>query len=81
VSEKSVASQQAGLVRRAKMSRRDPADLAGACFGNKFVVSVAGEAYDVRVGGPNWKSWLRRSVLIFTAMWRTARFGRGLNHT
>jgi len=36
--------QQAELVRRAKTGRRNPADLAGACSGGKFVVSRAGEA-------------------------------------
>jgi hypothetical protein len=30
-----------------------PRDLAGACSGGKFVVSRAGEAYDVRARGGN----------------------------
>jgi hypothetical protein len=54
VSEKSITRQQAGLVRRAKTCRRNPADLAGAS-GGKFVVSMAGKAYDARVRGPNRK--------------------------
>jgi hypothetical protein len=53
VSEKSIPQQQAGLGRRAKTSRRNPADLAGACSGGKFVVSRAGEAYDAQAGNPN----------------------------
>ena len=59
MSEKSITRQQAGLVRRAKTSRRNPADLAGACSGGKFVVSRAGEAYDARARGPNRKFRLR----------------------
>ena len=47
--------RQAGLVRRARTSRRNPADLAGACSGGKFVASKAGEAYDVRARGPKRK--------------------------
>ena len=61
MSEKSVTQQQAGLVRRAKTSRRHPADLAGACSGGKFVVSMAGEAYDARDKGPNRKFRLTTS--------------------
>jgi hypothetical protein len=53
-SEKSV-TQQAGLIRRTKASRQDPADLAGVCSGRKFVVSRAGEAYDVRASRPDRK--------------------------
>jgi hypothetical protein len=55
VSEKSMTQQQAGLVRRAKMSRRNPADLAGVCSGGKFVVLRAGRAYDAPVRGPTRK--------------------------
>jgi hypothetical protein len=55
VSEKSITRQQAGLVGRPKTSRRNPADLAGACSGCKFLVISAGEAYDVRARGPNRK--------------------------
>jgi hypothetical protein len=40
-----------GFVRCAKASRRNSADLAGTCSGNKLVVSMAAEAYDVRVRG------------------------------
>jgi hypothetical protein len=54
VSEKSV-TQQAGLIRRTKTSRQDPADLVGVRSGGKFVVSRAGEAYDVRASGPDRK--------------------------
>jgi hypothetical protein len=53
-----MTQQQVGLVRRAKTSRRNPADLAGVCSGGsggEFVVSRAGEAYDARVRGPNRK--------------------------
>jgi hypothetical protein len=46
VSEKSFAWRQAGLVGPAKTSRRNPADLAGACSGDRSVVSGVGEAYD-----------------------------------
>ncbi len=55
MSEKLITRQQAGLVRRAKTSCRNPVDLAGACSGGKLVVSRAGEAYDARDGGPNRK--------------------------
>ena len=55
VSEKSILRQQARLVRRAKTSRRDFADLGGACAGGKFVVWGAAEAYDARAKGPNRK--------------------------
>jgi len=40
-----------------------PADLAGACSGEKFIESRAGEAYDPHAGGPN-----RR----FRVYWRQA---------
>ena len=53
MSGESVTRQQAGLVKRAKTSRRDRADLAGACSGGKFVVSRAGEACDERARGPH----------------------------
>jgi len=52
----SLERQQLGLVGRAKTRRRNPADLTGACSGCKFVVSRAGEAYDVRARCPNRKS-------------------------
>src|SRR5580700_10862942 len=48
-----MTQQQAGLVRRAKMSFRNPADLAGIRSGGKFVVLRAGRAYDARVRSPN----------------------------
>jgi hypothetical protein len=38
---------------------RYPADLAGACSRGKFVVLMAGEAYDARVRGPNRKFGLK----------------------
>jgi hypothetical protein len=41
------------------MSCRNPADLAGTCSGKKFIVSMAGEAYDVRVRVPNRKFRLK----------------------
>jgi hypothetical protein len=44
MSKKSVTQQQAGFVRRSRMSRRNPVGLAGACSSGKFVVSRAGEA-------------------------------------
>lgn len=55
MSEKSFTRQHAGLVRRAKTSRRNLTDLPGACSGGKFVVSTGGEAYDAQVKGPNRK--------------------------
>jgi hypothetical protein len=33
-------------------------DLAGTCSCGQFVVSMEGEAYYVRTGGPNRKFWL-----------------------
>ena len=62
MSEKSFEWRQAGLVKRAKTSRRNPADLAGACSGGKFVVSRAGEAYDAQARGLN----RRFRVMSFT---------------
>jgi hypothetical protein len=56
VSEKSITRQQAGLVRRARTSLRDSADVAGACSTEKFVVERAGEEYDAREIEPNRKS-------------------------
>jgi hypothetical protein len=55
VSENRLAGQQAGLVRRAETGCRNNVDLAGARSGGKFVASRAGEAYDARDRGPNWK--------------------------
>lgn len=55
MSEKMIKRQQAGLIRWAKTSRWDSADLAGACSGDKFIVSRAGEAYDLRNQDPNRK--------------------------
>ena len=52
MSEKSITRQQAGLARRAKTSRLNLADLPGICSGGKFVVSRAGQVYDVRVRDP-----------------------------
>jgi hypothetical protein len=48
VSEKLITRQQVGFVRRAKTSRRNTADLVGACPGGTFVVSRSREAYDAR---------------------------------
>jgi len=59
VSEKSITRQRVGLVKRAKTSLRDPADLAGVRSGDKFVVSRVGEAYDAQARGPNRKFQLR----------------------
>jgi len=56
VSEKSITRQQAGLVRRARTSLRDSADVAGACSTEKFVVERAGEECDAREIEPNRKS-------------------------
>ena len=39
MSEKSIPPQKAGLVKRAKTSYWNSADLAGACSGGKFVVA------------------------------------------
>ncbi len=41
------------------MSRRNPADLAGACSGGKFDVSRAGEVYDAEARGLNRKIRLK----------------------
>ena len=65
MSEKLIAQQQAGFVRRAKTSRRNTADLVGACPGGKFVVSSAGDAYDAPESEPNRKS---RSSRFFRNM-------------
>ena len=51
-----------GLVKRAKTSRRNPADLAGACSGGKFVVSNAGGKHTMRTRGPNRKSRFKEIV-------------------
>lgn len=56
MSERTMAQQQAGLIRRVKPSCRIPADFAGTRSSVKFVVSRAGEAYDARNRGPNRKS-------------------------
>jgi hypothetical protein len=45
VCEKSITRQQAGSL-DGKNEPWEPAILAGACSGGKFVVSWAGEAYD-----------------------------------
>ena len=58
MSEKLVTRQRAGLMRWARTSRRDSADLAGACSGDKFVVSRAGDAYDAPESEANRKSRL-----------------------
>jgi hypothetical protein len=58
VSEKSIARQQAGSSDGQKRAVGDSADLSGACSGDKFVVSRAGEAYDAPACEPNRKSWL-----------------------
>jgi hypothetical protein len=52
VSEKMIAQQQAGLIRRVKTSCGIPADFAGTRSGVRFVVSRAGEAYDAQNRGP-----------------------------
>jgi hypothetical protein len=65
VSEKSITRQQAGLVRRARSSRRDSANVAGACSAAQFVVEGAGEEYDAPEIEPNRKSRIKaKGVLI-----------------
>ena len=44
-----------GTHQTTKTSRRNPADLAGACSGGRFIVSSAGEAYDAQARGLNRK--------------------------
>jgi hypothetical protein len=46
VSEKSITRQQRGRVRRAKNDASAPSSLDGACSGDKFEVSKAGQVYD-----------------------------------
>lgn len=46
-------------------SRRDSADLAGACSSGKFVVSRAGEVYDAPESEPNGKSRIKRLRMHF----------------
>ena len=79
MSEKSITRQQAGRVRRAKTSRRNPADLAGACSGGKFVVSRAGEAYDARARGPNRK--FRVESIVKACPRNDAKPGRSVSET
>ncbi len=55
MSEKLIPRQQAALVRRTKTEPSETRDLAGACSGDKFVVSRVGGVYDARDGGPNRK--------------------------
>jgi hypothetical protein len=55
VSENSVTLQQAGFVRRHKRAVGTPLISLRACSGGEFVVSWAGEAYDVRARRPNRK--------------------------
>lgn len=43
------------LLRRARTGRRNLAELAGACSAERFVMSMAGGAYDARGTGPNRK--------------------------
>lgn len=74
VSEKSTTRQQAGLVRPARSSRRDSADVAGACSAAKFVVEEAGEEYDAREIEPNRKSringFFRLQQMVIPALLR-----------
>jgi hypothetical protein len=65
VSENSIMRQQARRVRWTITSRRNPADLAGACSGGKFVVSSAGEAYDAQAKGLNRKFRLTSKLQSF----------------
>lgn len=51
-----IERQQAELVRHARTSRRDSADVAGACSAAKFVVKGAGEEYNGPDFEPNRKS-------------------------
>ncbi len=59
MSEKSITRQQLGCVRRAKNEPSVPSSLDGACSGDKFVVSKAGQMYDAPESEPNRKSRLR----------------------
>ena len=59
MSEKSIPRQQLALVRRARNEPSEPCELAGACSGDKFVVSRVGGAYDARGRGPNRKFRLK----------------------
>ena len=59
MSEKSIARQQPGRVRRAKNEPSAPSSLDGACSGDKFVVSKAGDVYDAPESEPNRKSRLK----------------------
>jgi hypothetical protein len=56
VSQKSITRQQLGRVRRAKDEPSAPSSLDGACSGDKFVVSKAGQMYDASESEPNRKS-------------------------
>jgi len=47
-----------GRVRRAKNDPSAPSSLDGACSGDKFVVSKAGQVYDAPESEPNRKSRL-----------------------
>jgi hypothetical protein len=55
VSENSSASQQASFLRWTKTSRKGCTDPVGARSSDKFVVSVAGEAYHATENQLNWK--------------------------
>ena len=44
-----------GAIWTGRTSRRNPADLAGACSGGEFVESRAGEAYDAQARSLNRK--------------------------
>src|SRR5208337_1775164 len=56
---RSITWQRAGLVKRAKTSRRNPADLAGTCLVAEFVVFREGRAYDAHARGLDRKFRLR----------------------
>ncbi len=55
------------LLRLSGLGGQNPTDLAGTCFGGKFVVSRAGEAYDVQVRGLHRKFLLKKMRLDIIA--------------
>ena len=63
MSEKSITRQQPGRVRRAKNDPSAPSSLDGACSGDKFAVSKAGQVYDAPESEPNRKFRLQRHLL------------------
>ena len=79
MSEELISRQQVRLLRWAKTSRRNPPRLAGACCGDKFVVSRVGGAYDARGRGPNRKFRLNQGCSCLGR--DVASFGKGGNVT